>query len=150
MRKVYVQPGEHRYQVMPFSEVCMHMRVAGKRMNCEVRESSVQLLTEDDRNWSIPITLGEAGFYTDEGGIYVYEAEEESETKCIHGTTDGDICRECAKVVGGRFVVKDSKDDNVAVFDRPDIATYFIEERDMWSWGWYVFDRKEMRKVITD
>lgn len=68
--KVYVQPGEHLYNVMPFSEVMMHMRLAGKRMNCEVRESSVQLLDENDRCYSIPVTLGEAGFYQDENGIY--------------------------------------------------------------------------------
>lgn len=68
--RVYVQPGEHVYNVMPFSEVMMHMRLAGKRMNCEVRENSVQLLDENDRCYSIPVTLGEAGFHKDADGIY--------------------------------------------------------------------------------
>ncbi len=66
----YVEPGETTTVVLPYSEVCMHLRVAGKRMRCMVttsdrRHLQVQLLDDDARPFSFPVTLGEAGFFRD-------------------------------------------------------------------------------------
>lgn len=50
---------------LPFSEVCMHMKVAGKLMYGElVGEWMVQLYDEVGRKFSFPITRGEAGWDT--------------------------------------------------------------------------------------
>lgn len=46
---------------LPYSEVCMHMRVAGKTMMVSVREHGAQLLNPDGSVFSFPITHGEAG-----------------------------------------------------------------------------------------
>jgi hypothetical protein len=46
----------------PYSEVCMHMQVAGKLMWVEpVGATMAQLYTPDGRKFSFPITRGEAG-----------------------------------------------------------------------------------------
>ncbi|MEX5711855.1 hypothetical protein AB1484_27070 [Parafrankia sp. FMc6] len=70
---VYVAPGETRSVVLPYSEVCMYLRVAGRRMRCEIQERdgrlpAVQLFDDDGRPFSFPITLGEAGFHRDNHG----------------------------------------------------------------------------------
>jgi hypothetical protein len=48
---------------LPYSEVCMHMRVAGKEMWVLPlpNSSMAQLLNEDGSRFSIPVTRGEAG-----------------------------------------------------------------------------------------
>ena len=57
---------------LPYSEVCMHMRVAGKRMWAQgadgplyggiaIAARMVQLYSNDGRRFSAPITRGEAG-----------------------------------------------------------------------------------------
>lgn len=63
---------------LPYSEVCCHMKVAGAVMRGRLCEGgrSVQLLTDDGRSFSFPITRGEAGWdlpenragYADGGG----------------------------------------------------------------------------------
>lgn len=72
--KVYITPGEFGEATMPHSEVCMHMRVAGKRLKFFLKEGeypSVQLFN-GDHPFSSPILTGEAGLYRDEGGFYYY------------------------------------------------------------------------------
>jgi hypothetical protein len=69
----YVAPDETRSVVLPYSEVCMYLRVAGRRMRCEIQERdgrspAVQLLDDDGRPFSFPITLAEAGFHRDDQG----------------------------------------------------------------------------------
>jgi hypothetical protein len=47
---------------LPFSEVCMHLRVAGTRMRARLAHNGmVQLLGPDGSPFSFPITAGEAG-----------------------------------------------------------------------------------------
>jgi hypothetical protein len=71
-KKEYVKLGDtvHDHE-LPYSEVCMHMNVAGKTMS--VKRSDVfaaQLIDSDGHNFSSPILLGEAGFYSDQAGVY--------------------------------------------------------------------------------
>ena len=58
--------GERRTLTLPYSEVAMHMRVAGTTMAAELvptRSSAmVQLLDGTGRPFSFPITQGEAGW----------------------------------------------------------------------------------------
>lgn len=70
----------HRYEkVMPYSEVCLHMRIAGQRMAFEIVPSSawghsVQLYDlRDGRPFSSPILTGEAGLFEDSEGYYFYK-----------------------------------------------------------------------------
>ncbi len=80
-QKTYVVAGEKYKILCPYSEVCCHMRLADRLMLAELKVSpegyrSVQLYNEDDSIYSFPITVGEAGFYEDEGGIYYYPPAE--------------------------------------------------------------------------
>lgn len=67
--------GDEGADTMPWSEVCMHMRIADKVMRFRVVGSTgnemVQLLNEDGTPFSFPITPGEAGLYRNhEGKLY--------------------------------------------------------------------------------
>jgi hypothetical protein len=58
-------PVRERTLTLPYSEVCMHVGVAGKVMTGRLvnpRHPMVQLLDEDGRLFSAPITTGEAGW----------------------------------------------------------------------------------------
>lgn len=46
---------------LPWSEVCMHMRVAERSMLVRVEPNGAQLLNDDLTPFSFPITHGEAG-----------------------------------------------------------------------------------------
>lgn len=50
---------------LPYSEVCMHMGVAGKQMwaTKEFDAPMVQLWNDDGTRFSFPITTGEAGWH---------------------------------------------------------------------------------------
>ena len=81
LRHRTVAPGRRVRIVAPFSEVCMHMRVAGQQMDAVLLERS-----DGDRRWysaqlyqpgsatpfSFPITTGEAGIFDGEDGFYTY------------------------------------------------------------------------------
>ena len=63
--------------IMPHSEVCMHMRVAGTKMLCAFTGNPsypmVQLYKTDGIAFSAPVTTGEAGVYGDSRrGFYTY------------------------------------------------------------------------------
>lgn len=61
--RVRVKVGEKIKVIMPWSEVCMHLNIAGKTMTCELLGRGVQLYDEEGNKFSFPITHGEAGFY---------------------------------------------------------------------------------------
>lgn len=67
-----VQPGEVVRVELPYSEVCMHLRVAGEQVQVSVLVDGAQLLDESDRPFSFAITHGEAGIYRDAAGLYTY------------------------------------------------------------------------------
>lgn len=57
----FVKPGVRRSGLMPYSEVCMYLGVAGKVIEFTLLESGMVQLWEGDRPLSFPITSGEAG-----------------------------------------------------------------------------------------
>ena len=75
-----IQPGDRVRLELPYSEVCMHMRVAGRVMDVRMtggRYPMAQLLNPDGSEFSFPITTGEAGIYGDiERGFYYYPEKE--------------------------------------------------------------------------
>ena len=62
---------------LPYSEVCLHMKIAGAVYNVELLcypggLGMAQVLAEDGRPFGAPVTPGEAGIYIDSGGFYAY------------------------------------------------------------------------------
>lgn len=55
---------------LPYSEVCMHLGVAGQTRDVEVLEHGAQILSEDGHNFSFPIGHGEAGVAAIAAAIY--------------------------------------------------------------------------------
>lgn len=72
--RILVGYGDRFRTIMPFSEVCLHMKIAGKEMIVQVLNSiSAQVYTLEGEEFSAPITTGEAGVYTDlAGSLYAY------------------------------------------------------------------------------
>ncbi|MEV6309939.1 hypothetical protein AB0M10_15240 [Streptomyces sp. NPDC051840] len=75
-QRVDLEIGDRVLVTLPFSEVCRHMRVAGRVMEVEIRERGAQLL-KHGAPFSFPLTWNEAGIYTDETTRkpYTYDAE---------------------------------------------------------------------------
>lgn len=79
-KRIYLEIGECLIGEMPYSEVCMHMKIAGKKMIVERLGSSAQLYSMDAENgcpnrnkpFSFPITYGEAGLFYDGDAVYGY------------------------------------------------------------------------------
>jgi len=71
-----LRPGDRVRIELPHSEVCMHMRVAGRVMDVRMTEGRypmAQLLNPDGSEFSAPILTAEAGIYGDvERGFYCY------------------------------------------------------------------------------
>lgn len=78
--KQYVKVGERFTNRMPYSEVCMHLRIVDKQMECELLKGGwmVQLYTPDDHQpFSFPVTCGEAGVFRDnDNRLYVVNRED--------------------------------------------------------------------------
>jgi len=76
-KQTFIKPGEEGEGIMPCSEVCMHMKIADKKMKFKFlpHNKMVQLLRPDGFPFSTPITQGEAGIYGPEGGKYYYYKE---------------------------------------------------------------------------
>jgi hypothetical protein len=64
-----IHPNQETILQLPYSEVCMHLRVAGTRMHARLLANEmVQLLDPDGREFSFPITAAEAGLQHDQDG----------------------------------------------------------------------------------
>lgn len=71
--QVQIQVGEKGKKQMPYSEVCMHLGVAGQKLEFQLLTNrSVQLFREDGSFLSFPILPGEAGLYQDDTGFYYH------------------------------------------------------------------------------
>ena len=69
MGKRLIHPNQETILELPYSEVCMHLRVAGTRMRARLQPNGmVQLLDPDGRDFSFPITAAEAGLHHDQDG----------------------------------------------------------------------------------
>jgi hypothetical protein len=80
--KTYINPGVRYAAEMPHSEVCVHMRIAGKLFYFEwYGGRAVQLFgaASGDCPFSAPILPGEAGIFQDKGGFYYYPPESNPE-----------------------------------------------------------------------
>lgn len=72
MGKRLIRPTEEFTTDLPFSEVCMHLGVAGTRMRARLEPNQmVQLLQPDGSQFSFPITAGEAGLEIDGAGAWL-------------------------------------------------------------------------------
>jgi hypothetical protein len=66
-----IHPDQETILELPYSEVCMHLRVAGTRMGARLQPNGmVQLLDADGRDFSFPITAAEAGLHHDQHDWY--------------------------------------------------------------------------------
>jgi hypothetical protein len=84
--RLYVRKGTKFVSTMPWSEVCMHMRIAGQRRVCALvgDRPMVQVFDQvselrdgvDLKPFSAPILTGEAGVFTDEHGEFYIVREE--------------------------------------------------------------------------
>lgn len=68
-----VKPGDVVRIQLPWSEVCMHLRVADAVRDVQVLPNGAQILNADGTPYSFPITHGEAGIYQDAQGLYVQQ-----------------------------------------------------------------------------
>jgi hypothetical protein len=76
--KRLIQPNQEFTTELPYSEVCMHLRVAGTRMGARLQPNGmVQLLGRDGREFSFPITAGEAGVYHDDQAGWYLETDDQ-------------------------------------------------------------------------
>jgi hypothetical protein len=76
--KHLIRPTQEFTTELPFSEVCMHLRVAGTRMRARLLPNGmVQLLGPDGTDFSFPITAGEAGLDPDEQGAWLVTVDDQ-------------------------------------------------------------------------
>lgn len=74
---------------MPWSEACMHLRVAETVRDVRILPDGAQILNEDGTRFSFPITYGEAGIFSDADGLYVNQEEEVCPSPQMRPSTDG-------------------------------------------------------------
>jgi hypothetical protein len=76
--KRLIRPTEEFTTDLPFSEVCLHLRVAGTRMRARLEPNQmVQLLHPDGSQFSFPITAAEAGLHLDSHGAWLTTLDHE-------------------------------------------------------------------------
>jgi hypothetical protein len=64
--KRIVRPGEPVEITIAWSEVCMHLGIAGQRRRVEITPGGMaQIYAPNGQPFSLPVTPGEAGIYVD-------------------------------------------------------------------------------------
>lgn len=63
--KQFVRQGDVVTHTMPYSEVCMYMKVAGQVRPVLILSNMAQIMNHNGTQFSAPVTFGEAGIYTD-------------------------------------------------------------------------------------
>jgi hypothetical protein len=87
--KHLIRPTEEFTTQLPFSEVCLHLRVAGTRMRARLEpDQMVQLLQPDGSPFSFPITAAEAGLETDGQGAWLTTVDHDPHWPARHPPTD--------------------------------------------------------------
>lgn len=69
--KRYIVSGQRVAIKLPWSEVCLSMRVADRTMNVELLDGGRAQIHTADGPFSFPILASEAGFSRDASGYYV-------------------------------------------------------------------------------
>jgi hypothetical protein len=102
-----VRPGDVVRLELPFSEVCMHMRVAGHEMSAQMTRGQypmMQLLNPSGSDFSAPILTSEAGVYGDvERGFYYYPVKDDAPSAGSRPTCGVDLGAELAEPDGDPF-----------------------------------------------
>jgi hypothetical protein len=89
--KRLIQPNQEFTVQLPYSEVCMHLRVAGTRMHARLEQGGmVQLLGPDGSSFSFPITAGEAGLDHDPQVGWYLETDEQPDQLAREVAADPD------------------------------------------------------------
>jgi hypothetical protein len=74
--KRLIHPNQETILQLPYSEVCMHLHIAGARMRARLLANGmVQLLQPNGHQFSFPITAAEAGLDYDQHGWYSVVAD---------------------------------------------------------------------------
>jgi hypothetical protein len=89
MTKVRVKSGDTVWLPMPWSEVCMHLRIADQLRNVRITSEGAQILNDDGTRFSFEITYGEAGIFSDADGLYINQEEEVCPSPQMPPSTDG-------------------------------------------------------------
>jgi hypothetical protein len=90
--KRLIRPTEEFTTQLPFSEICMHLRVAGTRMRARLEPNQmVQLLQPDGSQFSFPITAAEAGLETDGQGAWLTTAGHDPDWPARDLPTDPEV-----------------------------------------------------------
>lgn len=61
----YVRRGDIVMMTLPYTEVCISMRVAGQVRSVLVVADGAQILNNDGTKFSFPVSTGEAGIFFD-------------------------------------------------------------------------------------
>jgi hypothetical protein len=67
-----VNPGDTIDIELPYSEVCMHLRVAGQARTVRVTERAAEILDADGRPLTAPVLHAEAGIHRDDAGLFLH------------------------------------------------------------------------------
>jgi hypothetical protein len=104
-----VGPGDRVRLELPHSEVCMHMRVAGRVMDVRMTEGRypmAQLLNSDGSEFSFPIGTGEAGIFGDlDRGFYCYPEKDAASASKARPADETDVMAEDRSGAGGEPLV---------------------------------------------
>jgi hypothetical protein len=95
-RQRYVKPGERINVIGNYSEASMHLRVAGKPIQIQLVASGqyaygthyMAQIWVDGKEFSFPVTTGEAGFYYDSTRDSYYTYEEVEGQLILSDTTE--------------------------------------------------------------
>jgi hypothetical protein len=89
--KRLIGPNQQFTVQLPYSEVCMHLRVAGIRMYARLEQGGmVQLLGPDGSGFSFPITAGEAGLDHDPHHGWYLETDDQPDQHAREVAADPD------------------------------------------------------------
>jgi hypothetical protein len=86
-----VKPGDVVRLKLPWSEACMHLRIADHVRDVRVLADGAQILNDDGTRFSFPVTHGEAGIYSDAQGLYIQEDRGPTHRKPVKELVSGDI-----------------------------------------------------------